>query len=93
MLALALPDQHGRVSHPYRILLRLVSDNPGIEIRKLMLAFEARDDSAAEYERVTDLIGMDFLALRQAIGVEQASAANAVKILPSIAVQVGDIRT
>lgn len=92
MLALALPDERGVISHPYRILLRLVSDNPGIEVRKLLLALEARDDSAAEYRRITRLAEMDFDALVAAVPTTRPNAANAVKILPSIAVQVGDIR-
>lgn len=92
MLALALPDEQGVTSHPYRILLRLVSDNPGIEVRKLLLALEARDDSAAEYRRVSRLAEMDFDALIAAVPTTRPNAANAVKILPSIAVQVGDIR-
>ncbi len=91
VLALILEDDGGTVSHPYRILLRLVSDNPGIESRKLLLALEARDDSAAEYRRVSRLAAMDFQAIRQELAIGEANAANAVKILPSIAVQVGDI--
>lgn len=91
MLALALVDAGGAVSHPYRILLRLVSDNPGIESRKLLLALEARDDSAAEYRRVSRLADMKFDTIRQKLAISEANAANAVKILPSIAVQVGDL--
>ncbi len=91
MLALTLPDDGGAVSHPYRILLRLVSDNPGIESRKLLLALEARNDSVAEYRRVSRLVGMDFEAILRELTIGAANAANAVKILPSIAVQVGDI--
>lgn len=90
MLAVAL-GEGGAVSHPYRILLRLVFDNPGIEVRKLLLALEARDDSAAEYQRITRLAGADFDEIVRRLAIEKASAANAVKILPSIAVQVGDI--
>jgi hypothetical protein len=68
----------------------LVFDNPGIEVRKLLLALEARDDSAAEYRRITQLAGSDFDDIVCRLAVEKASAVNAVKIL-SIAVQVGDI--
>ncbi|WP_171178425.1 hypothetical protein [Ruegeria sp. HKCCA4633] len=91
MLALELEDADGNRSHPYRILLRLVSDNPGIDNFKLMLAFESSDDSESEYERISDLLDLDFEALVDAIGVGESKARNAVKILPSIADQVGDL--
>ena len=91
MLAMPVPDQAGNVSHPYRILLRLVADNPGIETRKLMLALEARDDSAAEYQRISALLNDDYDAILAATGIGEANARNAVKILPAIAEQVGDI--
>jgi len=35
----------GEISHPYRILLKLTQDKPGIETSKLMLALEAENDS------------------------------------------------
>lgn len=91
MLALSLEDAEGNKSHPYRILLRLVADNPGIETFKLMLAFECRDDSEDEYERIVSLIGHDFEHMISLLGVGESKARNAVKILPSIADQVGDI--
>ncbi|MCB1471238.1 MAG: hypothetical protein KDK08_29640, partial [Rhizobiaceae bacterium] len=88
MLALELEDAEGNKSHPYRTLLRLVSDNPGIDNYKLMLAFENRDDSDAEYTRISNLLDLDFNQLIHAIGVGESKARNAVKILPSIADQV-----
>ena len=92
MLNLALEDAAGRLSHPYRILLRLITDNPGIETRKLMLSFEAQTDSGDEYTRISEYIDLDYDDMLDQLGVSEASAKNAVKILPSIAEQVGDIR-
>ena len=91
MLTLSLIDLEGNRSHPYRILLRLVNDNPGIENFKLMLAFESRDDSEEEYKRITALLDLDFEDLIRAIDVGESNAKNAVKVLPGIADQVGDI--
>ncbi|WP_333899944.1 hypothetical protein [Agrobacterium pusense] len=80
-------------SHPYRILLRLVADHPtGLEINKLLLAFEATDDSEAEYARILALSKLPFTKIVANLGIGEANAANAVKILPAIAEQVGDIR-
>jgi hypothetical protein len=78
-------------SHPYRILLRLVADNPGLEVRKLLLALEARDDTEVEYDRILDLANLPFEELLAQTQISNASAANAVKILPSIAFQLGDL--
>lgn len=91
MLGLVLEDGEGNLSHPYRIMLRLVGDNPGIENFNLMLAFESKDDSEAEYERISGLLGLSFEELIDAVGVGEPKARNAVKILPSIAGQVGDL--
>lgn len=85
--------ESGAPSHPYRILLRLVADRPGIEKRKLMLAFEAVNDGDAEYQRMLNLADSQFDQILVATGATGSSAKNAVKILPSIAEQVGDIRT
>src|ERR1035438_1563062 len=41
LLQLGLEGTDGEVSHPYRILLKLVNTFPGIETTKLMLALEA----------------------------------------------------
>lgn len=80
-------------SHPYRILLRLVSDHPdGLDIGKLLLALEAENDSEAEYERIFDLSKSPLSEIVEKLHIGSANAANAVKILPAIAEQVGDIR-
>lgn len=91
MLNLPLADAAGNVSHPYRILIRLVADRPGLETLKLLLALEARDDSPAEYARMLNLADLPFEIIVAQIGIGVANARNAVKILPGIAEQVGDV--
>jgi hypothetical protein len=91
MFHLQLPDNLGHVSHPYRIMMRLVADRPGIQTIKLLLALESRDDSAAEYARISalaDLAPGDIIAQ---LGISGSTAQNAIKILPAIGVQVDDI--
>ena len=91
LLNLSLSDDSENLSYPYRILLRLVSDFPGIETAKLMLALEAKDHSSTEYSRVSDLA---IKPMDQIVSILKASpyqAKNAVKILPALARQLGDI--
>lgn len=90
MLQLRLGDGANR-SHPYRILVRLVADRPGIATAKLLLALEAEDDSDAEYARMLALADLSLVQIVANLGISEASARNAVKILPAIAEQVGDI--
>jgi len=91
MLNLQLEDDGGNLSHPYRILLRLVGDFPGIETKKLLLALEAVNDSEHEYIRIKALAELDFEEIVRELAIGTANAANAVKVFPSIAEQVGDI--
>jgi hypothetical protein len=89
---MSLPGEGDRVSHPYRILLRLVEAQPGIAKRYLALALEAKDDSDEEFDRLLELLEQqDWNATLNAIGVSEYSADNAVKILPAMAEQIGDI--
>lgn len=44
LIQLGLEGTDGEVSHPYRILLKIVNTFPGIETTKLMLALEAEND-------------------------------------------------
>jgi hypothetical protein len=85
-------ETNGAISHPYRILLKLVADNPAIETPKLMLALEATDDSDAEYARLMGLAKKTLGEIINTLGVSEPNAKNAVKILPAIAEQVGDIQ-
>jgi len=91
MRDLELRDPTGNISHPYWIMLRLVAQFPGIETSKLMLALEPVDDSQAEYDRIASLVYMSSDDIRQAVGASESHARNAVKILPAIARQLGDI--
>lgn len=92
LLQLKLENEDGSHSHPYRILLRLVADRPGIDTGKLLLALEAVDDSQEEFARIIGLSALDYDEIVRRIGVGESNARNAVKILPAIAEQVGDIR-
>ncbi|WP_261544435.1 hypothetical protein [Burkholderia multivorans] len=86
-----LSDKAGNASHPYQIMLRLVTDIPGIETSKLMLALEALDDSEDEYLRIRELAELPTAEIREKLGVSKSHARNATKILPAIARQIGDI--
>ncbi len=93
LLNLSLPDQEGNVSHPYRILLKLVNTLPGIETSKLMLALEAEDDSEREFNRILDFAqNYPIDRIISAIGTSESMADNAVKILPGIGEQLGHIK-
>lgn len=90
LLDLALKDDSG-TSHPYRILLRLVANLPGMPKPYSGLGLEAKDDSAGEFARITAIASranpiktMDELAGKH-------MARNSIKILPSLAEQLGDI--
>lgn len=90
-LQLGLEGTDGEISHPYRILLKLVQDKPGIETKKLMLALESENDSVEEYERIIDLSELSLEEILESTGTSKSMARNAVKILPGIAEQLGDI--
>lgn len=90
-LQLGLEGTDGEISHPYRILLKLVQDKSGIETKKLMLALEAENDSAEEYERIINLSELTLEEILESTGTSESMAKNAVKILPGIAEQLGDI--
>lgn len=90
-LQLGLEGRDGEISHPYRILLKLVQDKPGIETKKLMLALEAENDSIEEYERILALSELTLEEILDSTGTSESMAKNAVKILPGIAEQLNDI--
>lgn len=91
LLQLGLEGTDGEVSHPYRILLKLVNTFKGIETPKLMLALEAENDSEEEFERISNLAQKTIEQIIADTGTTESMAANAVKILPGIAEQLGDI--
>lgn len=90
-MQLGLEGTDGEISHPYRILLKLVQDKSGIETNKLMLSLEAENDSPEEYERIIALSELTFNEILESTGTSASMAKNAVKILPGIAEQLGDI--
>lgn len=91
LLQMGLEGTDGEVSHPYRILLKIVNTFPGIDTPKLMLALEAENDSEVEFERISNLSQRTIQQIIADTGTTEAMAANAVKILPGIAVHLGDI--
>lgn len=92
MLQMGLEGADGEISHPYRILLKLVDAIPGIESAKLMLALEAENDSEEEFDRISDLARLNVEEIVSETGITDTTAKNAVKILPSIALKLDDIQ-
>ncbi|NJO90619.1 MAG: hypothetical protein HC831_17905 [Chloroflexia bacterium] len=90
-LLIGLEGRDGEISHPYRILLKIVNTFAGIETKKLMLALEAENDSDEEFERISNLSQLPLAQIIEDTGTTSSMAANAVKILPGIAEQLGDI--
>lgn len=88
---LELEGSDGELSFPYRILIKLISDFPGIETSKLLLALEAENNSDEEYTRVSALVEHDLDEIIQEISTTTSMARNAVKILPGVAEQLGDL--
>jgi len=91
LLQLALEGTDGEISHPYRILLKIVNSFPGIETQKLMLSLEAENDSEEEFERISALANLSIAQIIKETRTSVAMAENAVKILPGIAEQLNDI--
>jgi hypothetical protein len=87
LLELSLEDTDGNVSHPIRILLRLVQDHQIVERQGAELALEARDDSDDEYQRVSALVSLPETERIAAIGSSEAAVRDARKILPAFAEQ------
>lgn len=81
----------GEISHPYQVLLRLVARRPGITRAKCALALEARDDSAAELDRIAALSDLDEEQILRRVGVSKANWDNAKKVLPRFAEQLNDV--
>lgn len=78
-------------SHPYQVLLRLVARKPGISRAKCALALEARDDSAAELDRITLLADLSEDKIQARIGATKSNWDNAKKVLPRFAEQLLDV--
>jgi hypothetical protein len=84
-------DDKGDISHPYRILVRLVSQRSPLPKAYSGLCLEARNDSDAEFARILAITGNPNprSAMNRLAG--NYKAANSLKILPSLAEQLGDI--
>lgn len=90
LIDITLKDQSG-TSHPYRILLRLVAELPGIAKPYSGLCLEAVDDSPAELARIIR-IASEPNPTKTMVELAGASMADdSIKILPSLAEQLGDI--
>lgn len=88
---LTITDRDG-TSHPYRILLRLAGERPGIQKSLLGLALEARNDSEAEFRRLLALVdGNAGTPAWEKLGVTRAQRANSIKILPAVAEQLREL--
>lgn len=84
------------VSHPYRILLRLVEARPGLPGVFLGLCLEAEDDSDEEFERLLSIIDGEYIDpfdAYQALDISPHMARNSIKVLPPLARQLGDVVT
>jgi len=92
LMQLGLEGTDGEISHPYRILLKIINTFPGIETKKLMLALEAENDSEEEFDRISVLINLNIDEIIKETGTSTSMAANAVKILPGLAEQLNDIQ-
>ena len=75
--------------HPVPVLLKLLAAQPSHHREGLELAFEPRDDSDAEFQRVLKLYPLPRDKRIQAIGTTTSQRANAVKILPTLSVAAG----
>jgi hypothetical protein len=85
--------ENGEISHPYLILLKLLDHRPGLSSIKLSLCLEAKNDSSEEFTRILNLVDMeDWNNIYKKISVSEHQVRNAVKILPALAKQIGDVR-
>ena len=90
LLDIALEDAQ-RTSHPYQILLRLVAAVPGLPKPYSGLCLEAADDSPAEFSRILRIASEPNPAVTMIGLAGEHKARNSTKILPSLAVQLGDL--
>jgi len=79
----------GPTIHPAQSMLRIVASRPGVEKRWLAFSLDMRDDSDDELDRVLGLQRLGFERALESVGASEYTAANAVKILPSLLEQLG----
>lgn len=92
MMEVTATDPDGNVSHPMRILMRLVEDVRFDSREGMELALVAKDDSAEEYHRILRLARLDPDTRQAALDATAYQVANAVKILPAFLLNTGMIR-
>jgi hypothetical protein len=90
LLELSLTDERG-TSHPYRILLRIVAALPGVAKPYSGLCLEARNDSDSEFRRILRIASRPNATTTMDELVGAHMARDSIKILPSLAEQLGDI--
>lgn len=90
LLDLTVQDARG-TSHPYRILLRLVAELPGLPKPYSGLCLEAADDSAAEFARIAAIAEKPNPTATMIAVAGKHMARNSIKILPPLSIQLGDI--
>jgi len=91
LLGMELTDASGS-SHPYQILLRLVAVMPGLAKPYSGLCLEARSDSNADFDRIRRIALRPNPSATMNALVGTHMVKNSIKILPSIAEQLGDIQ-
>lgn len=91
LLAMQLTDATGS-SHPYQVLLRLLAAMPGLAKPYAGLCLAARDDSDSEFARIRRIAAKPNPAQTMVALAGENQAKNSIKILPSIAKQLGDIQ-
>ncbi|MCL9665411.1 hypothetical protein L2091_09250 [Curtobacterium albidum] len=89
LAAVAIDKDGSNPHHPVRTLLRLLALHPTSSRAGLELAFVPRDDSDAEFDHLRSLYDLTPTERRLALGVPKAKQANALKILPPLAVAAG----
>lgn len=80
-----------RGSHPYRIMLKLIEEIPGIKRQMCSLAFAPMDDSLIEYNKIKRYATSNESELWKKIHTTEKNWINNQKVLPSIAIAVGDV--
>ena len=90
LLHLTLEDDTGS-SHPYRILLRLTAAQQNLPKPYAGLCFEAKDDSETEFQRIRRIADRPNPTATMNALDGATMARNSIKILPSLAKQLGDL--
>jgi hypothetical protein len=75
--------------HPAINMLRIILARPDIEKKWLAFAFDMGNDSDNELNRILQLLNLDFDSALHIVGASEYTAANAVKIVPSLLQQIG----